>query len=146
MLLKRCSPYLVATVALLLIAACGGLSEAEKQHNSGAALQEEGRYEEAIRAYDEAIRLDSQFAVAYGGRGLAYDSLGQHQRAIQDLDEAIRLDPQLAMAYNNRGLAYDNLGQHQRAIQDLDEAIRLDPQLALVLSQPNCWQDRDGEA
>ncbi len=96
--------------------------------------------------------------MAYSNRGSVYDDLGQHQRAIEDYDEAIRLDPQDAAAYNNRGLAYVDLGQFQKATIDLDEAIRLDPQLAmaynnrslayanLVLSQPNCWQDRDGEA
>jgi len=104
------------------------LSEAEEHFNAGADLHRQGRFEEAITDYDEAIRLDPQLALAYYNRGVAYQSMGQPQRAIQDYDEAIRLDPQYAPAYVNRGIIYRNLGQPQRAIQDYDEAIRLDPQ------------------
>ena len=98
---------LALTVAL---AGCGGLSDAEKHYNDGLELYEEGRLEEAIAKYDEAIRLDPQYAKAYFNRGLAYGNLGQFQRAIEDSGEAIRLDPQDAKAYNNRGLAYVVLG------------------------------------
>ena len=56
----------------------------------------------AIDDYDEAIRLDPQFASAYYNRGLAYQRLGQSERAIKDFNEAIRLNPQYAAAYNNR--------------------------------------------
>ena len=53
-----------------------------------------------------AIELDSQYAIAYYNRGIAYYSLGQYELAIADYDEAIRLDPQYAEAYCNRGTAY----------------------------------------
>ena len=99
---------------------------------AGNQLVEEGRFREAISEYDEAVRLDPEFALAYANRGLAYDSLGQYERAIRNYDEAVRRDPQMAVAYNDRGLAYFSLDQHQRAIQDFDEAIRLDPKDALA--------------
>ena len=112
---------------VLVLSACGGLSEAQQHYNVGVSLQDQEKWNAAIAEYDEAIRLDPKYALAYNNRGFAYINLGQHQRAIQDLDEAIRLDPKLALADKNRGFAYANLGQNQRAIQDLDEAIRLDP-------------------
>ena len=125
--MRRFLSALAVTMGLALaLTACGdGLSEADDHYNSGAALQEQGRPEEAIAEYDEAIRLDPQLAKAYYNRTFAYDDLGQYQRAIEDYDEAIRLDPQLAEAYANRGFAYTNLGQHQRAIQALDEELAL---------------------
>lgn len=49
-----------ATLATLLLAACGGASEAEKYFDAGVELQGQGRLEEAIVQYDEAIRLDPQ--------------------------------------------------------------------------------------
>lgn len=104
-----------------------GLNEADQHNEIGNEFYEQGALEEAIGAYDEAIRLDPQAAVVYSNRGQVYTILDQYQRAIQDLHEAIRLDPQLAEAYNNRGFAYDSLGQFQRAIDDYNEAIRLNP-------------------
>ena len=106
------------------------LGQAATHYNAGLELHSQGRIEEAIAEYDQAIRLDSALGLAYLNRAGAYGQLGQHQRAIQDYDGAIRLDPEFVLAYLNRGSAYVTLGQFQRAIQDLDEAIRLDPMIA----------------
>jgi len=111
--------------AALLPSGCGGLSDAEKHLNAGVNLQVEGRLEEAIAEYDEAIRLDPLLAQAYTNRGLAYDDLGQHQPAIQDFDEAIRLDPQLALAYASRAIAYTHMGDDTKVQQDVDRALEL---------------------
>ena len=122
----------ILPMLILVLVGCGGLSEAEKRVNAGVELGQEGRLEEAITEFDEAIRLNPQDADAYYNRGNTYDDLGQHQRAIQEFDEALRLDPQFAEIYVNRGLAYADLSQHQRAIQEYDEAIRLNPQFVLA--------------
>ncbi len=84
-------------------------------------------YQDAITAYDEAIRLQPEFANAYVNRGLAKEKLGQHESAIMDYSSAIKIDPALAGAYNNRGSAQRRLGQYFLALEDLNTAIQLDP-------------------
>ena len=84
-------------------------------------------YQDAIGAYDEAIRLQPDFANAYVNRGLAKEKLGQHESAIMDYSSAIKIDPTLAGAYNNRGSAKRKLGQYFLALEDLSTAIQLDP-------------------
>ena len=91
--------------------------------------------EKAIEYLNNAIKLQPDYADAYGNRGNAYGNLGQQQRAIEDYDEVIRLQPDYAYAYNNRGFAYYGLGQYKRAIEDFNEAIRL--QLDDVLAYNN---------
>ncbi len=86
---------------------------------------EEGRYEEAIAEFDEAIALDVDLAVAYVGRGNAHGELGNLQQAIFDYDRAIDLDLSLAAAYANRGEAYSDLGNIQHAVADLERALSL---------------------
>ena len=103
---------LLCSSLILVLSACGSETGAEEFHNAGVALVNQGQTEEAIGAFDEAIRLDRQYGVAYNARGLAYSNLGQPQKAIEDYTVAILLDPQLAEAYRNRGLAYLNLGQN----------------------------------
>jgi len=83
--------------------------------------------DKAIEYFNNAIKLDPNYAKSYRGRGLAYSDLGQYQRAIVDYDEAIRLDSYDHIAYFNRAAAYDDLGQYQRAIDDYNEVIRLKP-------------------
>jgi tetratricopeptide (TPR) repeat protein len=93
---------------------------------------EAGRYDDAIRDYTEAIRLNPQDAIAYNNRGVAYKNKGDYDRAIADYTEAIRLNPQYANAYYNQGIAYSKKGDYDRAIANCTEAIRLNPQEALT--------------
>ena len=86
----RLSLAMLFTV-ILGLSACG-VSEAEKHVTIGFELRQEGRFDESVAEFDEAIRLDPQHAGAYMGRGFSHADLGQFQRAIQDYDEAIRLD------------------------------------------------------
>ena len=88
------------------------------------------KLEEAIAAYDEAIRLNPNYAEAYNNRGVAKKTLGRHDAAIADCDEAIRLKPDYVQAYYNRGIAKGELEQYEYAIADFDEAIRLEPNYA----------------
>ncbi len=119
----------LAFAALLLLALAlflpGCYTETEQHYNSGTSAQDNGYYLQAIREYNEAIRLNPEYVWAYNARGTAYDDLGRHERAIQDYNEAIRLDPEFATVYYNRGYAYYDLGQYERAIQDYNEAVRL---------------------
>jgi tetratricopeptide (TPR) repeat protein len=99
-------------------------------YNRGNAYSDKGELDRAIRDYDQAIRLNPQYALAFNNRGNAYNKKGEPDRAIQDFDEAIRLNPQSALAFYNRGNAHRNKHDLDRAIRDYDQAIRLDPQYA----------------
>ena len=106
------------------------LQDAEQYFIRGNNHFQQGQYEEAIKVYDEVIRLDSKYAPAYYNRGTTKGELGQHEAAIKDFDKAIELNPKDAVAYNNRGTAKSKLGQHVEAIKDYDEAIELNPEYA----------------
>lgn len=95
--------------------------------NRGFALMSQDKYDDAIVAFREAIRLDPNDAKAYEGMSISYGELKQYRRSIQNYDHAIRLDPGNEDSHLGRGLAYSALGQYQRAIQDYDQAIRLKP-------------------
>jgi tetratricopeptide (TPR) repeat protein len=85
----------------------------------------------AIADYNEAIRLDPEFAMAYNNRGSAYGANKDYDRAIENYNEAIRLDPDYVEAYINRGHAYSEQKDYERAIADFNEALHLDPKFAM---------------
>lgn len=93
----------------------------------GLTFQEKGKYGEAIKHYDKAIRINPQHAVVYNNRGAANGVLGKHKEAIVDYDEAIRIGPQDDKAYYNRGNAKKALDQCSQAIADYDRAIGINP-------------------
>lgn len=89
-------------------------------------LSAEGRYEEAISYFNEAIKLKPYFGIFYS-RGFAYLQLGQYQRAIQDFDETLSLKPQYVAALYDRACAYSLMNSESKAIDSLRQAIALDP-------------------
>ena len=97
---------LLSAIALIVsstLVGCGPSQDnAEFHNNQGVNLSEQGRYNEAVQEFDEAIRLNPEFAEAYYNRGFVYDDLGQFQRAIEDFDAAIRLNPDYETLNNVR--------------------------------------------
>jgi tetratricopeptide (TPR) repeat protein len=92
----------------------------------GAAWQEKGDLDNAIKDYTEAIRIDPKDTVVFNNRGNAWLDKKNYDKATKDYDEAIRLDPKYAKAFYNRGNAWLDKKDYAKAIKDYDEAIRLD--------------------
>lgn len=97
---------------------------ADFHRRAGRHLQE-GRADQAIRDFTEALQLNDSLAEAYAGRGRAFLSKNDIQTALADFEDAIRINPSLAAAYLGRGMVKRNLGKLDDALQDLTQAIRL---------------------
>ncbi len=69
----------------------------------GYALSQQGKYDAAIHAFNETIKLNSQDAYAWHLKGDALDKQGKHDDAMQAYNEAIKLDPKNAYTWNNKG-------------------------------------------
>ncbi|MDY7048061.1 MAG: tetratricopeptide repeat protein, partial [Microcystis panniformis WG22] len=81
----------------------------------------------AIADQNQAIKLNSDDAVAYYNNGVAKYKLGDNQGAITDFNQAIQINPDYANAYYDRGSAKSNLGDKQGAIKDYNQAIQINP-------------------
>lgn len=57
----------------------------------GLAEQEEGKDQESLRSFQNAVRSDPNFALAHARLGLAYDRLGDGAQARQHKQQAFRL-------------------------------------------------------
>ena len=96
-------------------------------------------YQNAIKDYDEAIKLDPKRSRAYTNRGAAYKKLGRNEQALADESEAIKLDPRVPEYFDNRGLSYADNGDYDRAIADYNEAIRLVPQANFLTNRGDSY-------
>jgi tetratricopeptide (TPR) repeat protein len=102
-----------------------GLTYIGAAHLSGVGVAKDSDL--AIAQFNEAIRLEPKYAVAYYYRARAYREKNDHDRAIGDFSAAIRLDPKLIEALNERGGVHLTKRDYDRAIADYGAALRLDP-------------------
>jgi tetratricopeptide (TPR) repeat protein len=84
----------------------------------------------ALDYYDQAIKIDPNYAYAWNNKGIALRNLGKYDEAIECYDRAIKIDPNYAGPWNSKGWALSNLGKHKDAIECYDRAIKIDPNYA----------------
>jgi serine/threonine protein kinase len=93
----------------------------------GDTFRDRKQYEEALKAYEEAIRLDPTYASVHNDKGNALYFLKRYKEALKAYEEAIRLDPTCAFYHSNRGTALYILKRYKEALKAYEEASRLDP-------------------
>ncbi len=96
----------------------------------GVALQEQGKFQEAVQAFNKAIGLKPDYAEAYSNRGNALSDLGQLKEAVESYEKAIQLRPDYADAHSNRGNALHKLGRLEDAVESCEKAIQFRPDYA----------------
>jgi tetratricopeptide (TPR) repeat protein len=87
-------------------------------------LQQYGSAEEAFR---QALEVDTSYAQAHYGLGLALGYLGRRNDAIASLQKAVELDPKNAYAHYHLGLALHQSGATDRALLHLHRFLELSP-------------------
>jgi tetratricopeptide (TPR) repeat protein len=91
----------------------------------GVELATQGRLDEAIAHYREAIRLKDDYSTPHNNLGIALAAQGKLEEAIAHYRVAIRLKHNYVEAHNNLGLALAAQGKLEEAIFQYREAIRL---------------------
>jgi serine/threonine protein kinase/tetratricopeptide (TPR) repeat protein len=88
----------------------------------------------AIQMFQEALGLDSEFALAHAGLGEAYWHKYQATRdsvwvdsAIAASDHALILDPYQAQVHISLGIIYQGTGKIEGAIEEFERAVALQP-------------------
>jgi serine/threonine protein kinase len=109
----------------------------EQLLNEGIEFSSLKQYQEALLAFEQALRLDPYFADASFGRGNVLYYLGHYEEALAAIEWAIRLDPGNAALYNNKGCVLYALGRFREALMAYEQALRLDPRLVNALTGKN---------
>ena len=112
------------------------LMRAISEHNLGAALQEQGRVDEAIVHYERALTLQPDYAPSYNNLGIVRMAKGELAGAVSAFRESLRLRPSpqaaelLAQADYDMGSALAERGAFARAELLFREALQLQPDYA----------------
>jgi len=85
----------------------------------GVVLDEQGKPQEAVAHFDEALRINPRLAHAQNNWGIALARQGKWQDAIAHYEEALRLNPGYTEARLNLAVALERLGRHAEAQQHI---------------------------
>ncbi|WP_395476868.1 tetratricopeptide repeat protein [Rickettsia endosymbiont of Pantilius tunicatus] len=126
----------------LLLSKTGWLSEAhscyeraiELEPNDPKLYYEIGRNlnihdrvfaQEAVKAFDEALKLKPDYGAAYCYRGDALYRQKKYHEAIIEYDQAIALKPEDSVYYYKKGIALSYKQEYEEAIVAYDQAIEI---------------------
>ncbi|MGL5836562.1 MAG: protein kinase domain-containing protein [Waterburya sp.] len=86
------------------------------------------RYDAAIAAYDQSIKLEPDNIWLWNNRGEAYTGMKEYDHAIADFKQAIELDPDRSyVPWNNLGKVYYQQKDYQQAIAAYNQALAIKP-------------------
>jgi tetratricopeptide (TPR) repeat protein len=106
------------------------LMRAITEHNLGAALQSEGRVDEAIAHYRRAIAIRSDYAPAYNNMGAALRAKGERVAAVTAYEHALALQPDYREAHYNLANLFLDEDQPDQAIDHFRAALQSTPAAA----------------
>ncbi len=91
--------------------------------NRALAYSLQGEYETAVRDYDEAIRLQPNFAVALNNRAWAYFKWGRAPLGMPDVQRSLQLDPMSPHSLDTRAHIKQWMGDADGALRDYEAAM-----------------------
>ncbi|VXD15180.1 Tetratricopeptide TPR_2 repeat protein (fragment) [Planktothrix serta PCC 8927] len=99
--------------------------EAKYHFYLGNTLFYQQKIDEATQEYQEAIRLNSQYALAYNALGFLHASQGQWDEAIAQYQKALEINSDYAEALKNLGEALWKKGNTTEATNVWKKALEL---------------------
>lgn len=110
----------------------GDRARAREQLEKGKEFYRNDQDEEAVLAFQEAVRLDPDLAEAHFRLGLGYESLdkrdeaeAQYKKAVAAYKKYFQSNENDPEAHYDLGQTYAGLGQYSDAIREYREATRL---------------------
>ncbi len=102
-------------------------------------------YNDSIKNYLKAIKLDPKYFEAYNNIGVAYTDWKKCDKAIRYFNKAIQINPLYAEAYNNRGNALKEKEEYTLALESYKKAIHLNQNYIDAISNVGVVYDIIGD-
>jgi len=92
-------------------------------NNLGILKSNSQNYTDAVKDYNNAIKLNPNYDIAFFNRGLARNYLRDYKGAISDFDLCEKFKPRYFDLYYSRGISKYNINDYQGAINDYNQSI-----------------------
>ena len=93
----------------------------------GAALKSQGKLDEAISHYQQALQIEPDYSRAHYVLGVAFTLKGKLDEAVAHYQQALRIKPDYVSAHNSLGLVLKSQGKLDEAISHFRQALLIEP-------------------
>ncbi|MDE2998275.1 MAG: tetratricopeptide repeat protein [Gemmatimonadota bacterium] len=124
----RCRQSLLLVLSLLFCQPAWAqvAPESAEKYNAGQALFEKRRYQQALQAFEDAVRLDGNNAQAYRGMAKTYQKLKDSDKAIANFRMATTVKADYVEAHYELGNLFINLKRYKDAQGAFQAVLNLD--------------------
>ena len=117
----------------------------QARYNYGVILLKQGHYQEAEKAFKDALRINPQYPEAHFNLGMAFEEQGNLSQALAEFKEALQDKPGDPEAHFQMGKILVNEGQYSEAIQHFLKALSGDSEAPVYLYALGATYARAGD-
>jgi len=123
--MKRVAYLPLVWLSLLLLPGAAAAQDVQSAIDQGIKHSQAGRYDQALQAFDQALKLKPNDPALITFKGIVYYARGQNDQAMKAFEAAIKLNPNFGRAYYQRGMIYEKQEKYDQAVADLQKAKSL---------------------
>eukprot|EP01114_Cavostelium_apophysatum_P008184 TRINITY_DN2050_c0_g2_i2.p1 TRINITY_DN2050_c0_g2~~TRINITY_DN2050_c0_g2_i2.p1 ORF type:complete len:178 (-),score=30.99 TRINITY_DN2050_c0_g2_i2:69-602(-) len=90
----------------------------------------EGKFDESVKHFTDAINLDPKNHILYSNRSGAYASLKKYNEALADAEKTVELKSDWAKGYSRKVTALHYLGKYDEAEAAANQGLKIEPENA----------------
>ena len=95
--------------------------------NKGLALYKKEDYEEAIKCYDKALKINPKDIAPWFDRGVCFFSINNYEEALKCYDKVLKLNPEYTDVWFRKGECLLSMNNYEEALKCYNKAVELDP-------------------
>jgi len=123
--MRRFALVVVCLCVVVLLPAGINAQDVQKYVQQGIEKCELGHYDQALKDFNDALKLKPNDAKLYDLRGMVYRCKNMVDLAVKDFNKAMELDPKFGRPYRNRAMVNFDKGDFEKSLADLKKAQSL---------------------
>jgi tetratricopeptide (TPR) repeat protein len=120
--MKRVAYLALTLLCLLLLPGWSAAQDVQSYIDQGIKNSQSGRYDQALKAFDQALKLKPKDPALITFKGIVYYAQGKNDQAMKLFEEVIKLNPNFGRAYYQRAMILEKQEKYNQAVADLKKA------------------------
>ena len=123
--MKRLAYLPLVWLFLLLLPGATAAQDVQSFIDQGMQASQAGRYDQALQAFDQALKLKPNDPALISYKATVYYAKGNNATALQLIEQIIKQNPNFGRAYYQRAMIIEKQEKFDQAVADLQKAKSL---------------------